>query len=149
MHGKHHVNTDNKSVLTSGKRKLYPQYGRDITSHIFYLVFCSIKEILFSFMHEICFTTKLLSIWKMVFLVSGLSYKMVDVYDTAYDWAEARAPAMWENAQICYLDKWVATRCCFDRSSAALCLIVRSVVGFGLHLYLQVILAKLAWQRPV
>lgn len=85
MHGKHHVNTDNKSVLTSGKRKLYPQYGRDITSHIFYLVFCSIKEILFSFMHEICFTTKLLSIWKMVFLVSGLSYKMVDVYDTAYD----------------------------------------------------------------
>lgn len=73
---------------------------------------------------------------------------MLEVYDTAYGWA-VNAPNVCENAQICYLDDWVTTGCCFNSSSAALRLIVRSVVGFGLHLYLQVILAKLVWQRPI
>ena len=92
------------------------------------------------------FTARLVSIWVRVFTVSGLNYKMVWKF---FGRAAVCASNNRGNAQICYLDDWVATGCCFDGSSAALSLIVRSVVGFGLNLYLQVILAKLAWQRPI
>lgn len=48
-----------------------------------------------------------------------------------------------------YLDDGVASRSRFDGPSAALGFIVGSVVRFGLHLYLQLVLTKLARQRPV
>lgn len=48
-----------------------------------------------------------------------------------------------------YLDDWVTSRGGFDSSSAAFCFIVRSVVSFGLDLYLQLKLAKLARQGPI
>lgn len=95
---------------------------------------------------QMCFIARLVSIWVMVFTVSGLNYKMALEF---FGRAALCASNNRGNAQICYLDDWVATGCCFDGSSAALSLIVRSVVGFGLNLYLQVILAKLAWQRPI
>lgn len=95
------------------------------------------------------FSTKLFSIWVMVFTVSGLSYKMVEFYDTTSTlWTPVSSPNMW-GKENCYLDDWMTSRCCFDGSSTALCFIMCSVVGFGLHLYLQLILAKLAWQWPI
>lgn len=48
-----------------------------------------------------------------------------------------------------YLDNGVPSWSCFDGPSATLGFVVSSMVGFGLHLYLQLILAKLARQRPV
>lgn len=101
------------------------------------------KEILVISVHKMSgmiFTAKPVSIWVMVFIVSGLNYKTVEVF-----WlSSSKRPQ-----KMCYLDDRVATGRCFDGSSAALGLVVRSVVGFGLHLYLQVILAKLARQWPI
>lgn len=48
-----------------------------------------------------------------------------------------------------YLDDGVTPRRGLDGPPAALCLVVGSVVSFGLDLYLQLILAKLAGQGPV
>lgn len=48
-----------------------------------------------------------------------------------------------------YLDDGVPSGSRFDGPAAALRFVVSSVVGFGLHLDLQLILAKLARQRPV
>lgn len=90
------------------------------------------------------FTVKPVNIYVMVY-----SFRVKLQNDWGFRWAAGRAPNMWENVQICYLGNRVATGRSFDGSSAALGLIVRSVVGFGLHFYLQFILAKLARQRPV
>lgn len=48
-----------------------------------------------------------------------------------------------------HLDNRMPCWCSFDCSSAALCLVVGSVVRTGLHLDTQLVLVKLGWQWPV
>ena len=53
------------------------------------------------------------------------------------------------DGRFCYLNDRMATGRCFDGSSAALSFVVGPVMSLGVHLYFQLILAKLAGERPV